>query len=217
MWYNIQKVGGVYILKDLFEKVVTGFNKGVSSVSEGSKLIVEKARLNTQIQSIEKRRNELIKDLGCVTYKLQMCGDIHIEQCDNLCNDINDLNKKIEEFESEIRILESRNIQSGQTDFSCENIIDGIKCSCGFVNKSTAKFCSKCGSALFVDNEDNEVWWWDELEKFKSDCEKYGLNPKKAKDITLNIVVTGDSGKEQNYKMDFTVAKIGASWYFLDI
>ena len=47
----------------LFDKVVVGLNKGVNSVSEGSKSLIEKAKINTQIQDIVKENNQLLKEM----------------------------------------------------------------------------------------------------------------------------------------------------------
>ena len=44
-------------MAEFFDKVLSGINKGVNTVSENSKIMVEKANLNTAKRNAENSRN----------------------------------------------------------------------------------------------------------------------------------------------------------------
>ena len=123
------------------DKVVVGLNKGVNAVSEGSKLIVEKATLNTQIQNAEKEKGKLLQNLGTLVYNLISNGEIELEQCSGLYDQIAGYNREISEFQQQLQALETAKTQQTQQP-------DGVQCQCGHMNKAGAKFCSKCGQSL---------------------------------------------------------------------
>lgn len=132
-----------------FDKVVVGINKGVNSVSEGSKNLMEKAKLNVSIQDIEKERDKVMQNLGSVAYNLQMSGAIDVEQFADMCGEITAMNQKIEDLKAQVAALESAKQQStsyASVQQTAPNT--GVTCSCGFVNKEGARFCAKCGTAL---------------------------------------------------------------------
>lgn len=135
-----------------FDKVVVGLNKGVNSVSEGSKLIVEKANLNTQIKNIEKEKNILLQNMGTLVYNLHMSGEISVEQCSGMCSEVAAMDHKIMEMQQQLQTFEAQKVQAPQyaqtmTPPSAP-VEDGVPCGCGFVNKPGAKFCAQCGSQL---------------------------------------------------------------------
>lgn len=132
------------------DKVAVGFNKGVAAVSENSKGIVEKAKLNKQIYDIEKRRNVLLNNMGELIYNLQAAGTIQIQQCEEVCTEIDKCSEQILRLKKELNALE----QHGANDEIYEiTPDDGSKCECGFVNTKTASFCRMCGKPL-KDNND---------------------------------------------------------------
>ena len=90
--------------------VVGGIAKGVDSAKEGSRVFVEKAKLNTQIQDIEKEKNQLMMNMGNLVYNLQAKKEIYIAQCAGICENIEQLDRKIEGLREQLRTLEaSRN------------------------------------------------------------------------------------------------------------
>lgn len=89
-----------------FDKVVVGLNKGVNTVSEGSKLIVEKANLNTQIKDTEREKNRLLQNMGTLVYNLHANGEIEIEQCIGMCTEISAMDQKIMALQQQLQALE---------------------------------------------------------------------------------------------------------------
>jgi hypothetical protein len=44
-------------MADIFDKLKSGLNKGVASVSTGSKTLIEKAKINSRIKTLEDEKN----------------------------------------------------------------------------------------------------------------------------------------------------------------
>lgn len=138
-------------MSGFFDKVVDGLNRGVSTVSENTKLFAEKANLSTQIKDIERDKLHLLKDIGTLVYNLHANGEIKIEQCLNMCDEVSAMEQRILELQERLKALETTKTQSmqyTQTTVAVEPVENGITCKCGFINKEGAKFCAKCGTQL---------------------------------------------------------------------
>ena len=134
------------------DKVVVSINKGVNSVSDGSKTILEKAKINTQIQDIKKEQNQLYINLGKLIYNLQTRGDIKIEECSSICDEIGARDKKIKELEEAVNRME--NLKSPNYSTNYEPAAGGKKCVCGHINKPASKFCANCGKPIAEENQE---------------------------------------------------------------
>lgn len=134
----------------IFDKVVVGLNKGVNTVSEGSKSLIEKAKINTQIQDCEQKKSNLFQTMGTLVYNLQSQNEIHIGQCEKICDEITSINTYLSELQRQLQTFE---MPHGYDDsyFDSDSMVEkgGIVCdSCGFMNKSVARFCAKCGKKI---------------------------------------------------------------------
>lgn len=128
-------------MAELFDRVISGINKSVNSVSEGSKLMVEKANLNTEKRKLDNSRNDLYRQLGVLVYNLKTEGKIDIPETDAVCETITECSRKISVLDDKLRLLEA-NKQTGQSNGS-------VVCSrCGYGNKSGANFCTECGMKI---------------------------------------------------------------------
>ena len=135
----------------LFDKVVVGINKGLNAVSEGSKLVIEKAQINAQISDKEKEISQLFNNIGMLVYNLQSKGEINIEQCADMCNELTKVKGSISELQQQLRLLEAQKPQTSTYDMQNENgqqSNNGVTCNCGYTNKVGAKFCANCGQGL---------------------------------------------------------------------
>lgn len=142
-------------MADLFNKVLSGINKGVNSVSENSKLFVEKAKLNNTLKETENKKNTAAQQLGMTVYELQKAGEINIEQLNDKCAEIEKYNNEIEELNLQILNLQNTLGEKKPAAESAAENYNGIKCSCGYYNKEGAAFCAKCGSKLNTNEEVN--------------------------------------------------------------
>ena len=133
----------------IFDKVVVGLNKGVNTVSEGSKSLIEKAKINTQIQEYEQKKLNLFQTMGNLVYNLQSNKDIHIDQCEKICDEIASINIYLLELQRQLQAYEAPSHDDVYFDSDNMPEKDGILCdSCGFMNKSVARFCAKCGKKI---------------------------------------------------------------------
>jgi hypothetical protein len=132
------------------DKLVVGVSKGVNTVSEGSKMLVEKAKLNTQIEDAQQEKNHLLHSMGTQIYHLQTSGEIQIEQCVELCNEIAGREQQIIQLKQQLQMLEEAKIQTVQytQPITPPPVQNGIQCECGYINKDTAKFCARCGKPI---------------------------------------------------------------------
>lgn len=140
-------------MANFFDKMVVGINKGVNTVSEGSKLLVERAKLSTQLQEYEKERNAIYQNIGVLVYNLQNSGEINICQSKGMFDEVTALNDKIETLAMKIRSLDANRVQN---PYANTMPADGAVCSCGCTNLKGAKFCAVCGKKLFSDEAVSE-------------------------------------------------------------
>ena len=137
----------------MFDNFIGGITKGINSVSEGSKFVLNKAQLNSQISDIEKDVNKLLLNLGTLVYNLQMNGEINIEQCTDLCNQVTNAKNAISNIQQQINNMEVQRAQNNAPYNYAPTeqpapISGGVTCQCGCVNRPEAKFCAKCGQPL---------------------------------------------------------------------
>ena len=133
-------------MANFFEKVVAGIDKGVSSAKEGSKTFVEKARLNTQIQEVQKNKMTMLRNLGELVYNLQVSGVIDIEQCRGMCDEVTSFNSQIEQLQQQVEDLE---LKKNVPTYTAAPMAGGMTCpNCSTVNEPGAKFCAGCGMAM---------------------------------------------------------------------
>ena len=128
--------------------IVGGIAKGVDSAKEGSKLFVEKAKINSQIQDVVNEKNQLIMNMGSLVYNLQSNGEISIEQCVGICESITQLNQQVADLQEQLKALDAPKTQYYGGQSMQQSIENGVRCQCGAINKEAAKFCSKCGQPL---------------------------------------------------------------------
>ncbi|MBQ3023391.1 MAG: zinc ribbon domain-containing protein [Clostridia bacterium] len=132
-------------MADFFDKVIDGVNKGVATVSTGSKTILEKTKINTVIKTLTDEKKQLLEILGNKVYTLavQEKKDIPLSEVEPICEQITQRLSQIAEQQAKIEALdEEMNRITGSSGVS------NIVCSCGNINKSGAKFCAACGNKL---------------------------------------------------------------------
>lgn len=137
-------------MADFFNKVFGEINKGFNSVSENSKMFVEKTKLNTTIKELENKKNKVAQQLGTIAYSLQMKGEISVEQFKDICAEIERYNKSIEDLKIQLDNLQESISSKAVVNEKVQSYI----CSCGHQNKPSAVFCAGCGSKLEKDGED---------------------------------------------------------------
>lgn len=134
-------------MADFFEKMKDGFNKGVATVSTGSKNMVEKTKLHSLIKTLEDEKKQLAEILGNKVYGI--CTetedeDIPRAEVVSICGEITNRNVQIAELKKKIAALDAEmNQVMGNSGINVP-----ITCACGHTNAPGAKFCAKCGNKL---------------------------------------------------------------------
>ena len=141
-------------MASILDNVVAGISQGLNNVSEGSKNFVGKAKLNTQIQNIERERDNLFQNIGLLLYNLQSSGEVNVEQCNGMCEQIKAYNEQIDNLKSQIEMLDAQKAQANIPQYAASsqpiNPSSGVSCECGAVNRPEARFCAKCGKPMSV-------------------------------------------------------------------
>lgn len=94
-------------MANFFDKLTSELNKGVASVSESSRLILEKANINTQIKNSHKEKTQLLEDIGTIVYNLYTRGKITIESCEAMFDSVTKIDERIDKLQERIEELET--------------------------------------------------------------------------------------------------------------
>jgi hypothetical protein len=132
-------------MSDFFGKIADGFNKGVATVSTGSKNVIEKSKINTFIKNLEDEKKQLIELLGNKVYLYfseNPDADIPKDVISNFCKEIDSRLMQMEEQRAKIAELDA---EMNQVRGTTSNAVSKI-CACGHENSPTAKFCINCGN-----------------------------------------------------------------------
>lgn len=132
-------------MADFFGKVLDGVNKGVATVSTGSKTIIEKTKINSVIKTLTDEKKQLAEILGNKVYAFAVAEkkDVPFAEIEALCAQITLRTEQIAEQQAKIDALdEEMNKITGSSGIS------SLVCSCGHINKEGAKFCAACGKKL---------------------------------------------------------------------
>ncbi len=128
-------------MADFFNKVIAGINSGVNTVSENSKLFVEKTKLSAAIKDRNDKKIKIAQQIGLALYQMHKNGELTCEQFNDMYAEIDNYNNEIEELN--VQLLNLQNTVDAQVQ---EN--SGIQCQCGHYNKKGAAFCAGCGAKL---------------------------------------------------------------------
>lgn len=134
-------------MADFFGKIADGFNKGVATVSTGSKNMIEKSKINTCIKNLEDEKKQLLELLGNKIY--MYCkdvpeNDIPREIVADFCNEIDN---RLAQMEAQRAKYAELDAEMSQVRGAGANAISKL-CPCGHENAAGAKFCAKCGNKL---------------------------------------------------------------------
>lgn len=134
-------------MADFMDKIKTGFNKGVATVSTGSKNMLEKTKLSALIKNLENEIKEISSVIGTKLYNwcaLNSEGDVPREEFMELCREIAVRNEEIKKHKARIEELDA---QINQVMGSAPSFVSG-SCSCGQSNPAGSRFCAGCGKPL---------------------------------------------------------------------
>lgn len=133
------------IMANFFDRVVYEVNKGVSSVSESSKSILEKSKLNGAISECEEQKLKIAQGIGIKIYNMYMSG---AEIPEDVKADCDKITAKISEIRSHKQRLCTLKEQADANKFGTQASAAKKICKCGFENTPDSHFCAQCGEKL---------------------------------------------------------------------
>jgi thymidine kinase len=133
-------------MADIFDKMIVGLNKGVALVGANSMGVIEKAKINSMIKTLEDEKRNLAEILGMKVYTLFIEGhEIARDELDSICAEIMKRDASITEQKRQLERIEAEiNMVVGS------NKVYSSLCKCGHINTEGSKFCAKCGSPLIT-------------------------------------------------------------------
>lgn len=134
-------------MADIFDKMKAGINKGVATISTGSKTVVEKTKINSIIHNLDEEKKRLCEMMGIKIF--EFCAenpgtDFPCEEMGSFCAQIVQCNLQIEEQKKKLAELD---IEMNRV-LGTQTLQEGKVCKCGYTNINGARFCAKCGSSL---------------------------------------------------------------------
>lgn len=134
-------------MADIFDKMKMGLNKGVATISTGSKTVVEKTKINSIINNLEADKKHLCETMGLKIF--EFCkenpeSDYPCTEMSAFCDEIKLHNEQIELQKRKLAELDAEMSRVLGTSSSAEQVV----CSCGYSNIVGSKFCAKCGAKI---------------------------------------------------------------------
>ena len=129
-------------MADLFEKITGGIDKGIKAVSSKGKEFLETTKLKGETKDVQDSIQNKFQALGKKVFEMVNRGGLSEGELKADCIEITSLFKKITELEETIKRveLEALKMRHGADIILCNK--------CKSPNKSDAKFCMNCGSAI---------------------------------------------------------------------
>lgn len=134
-------------MADFFDKMLVGINKGVNSVSEGSKQLMEKAKINTAVSDAEKEKLKIAEQLGLQVYTLWQNGVEIPEALHSFCKEIEARDKAVSDLKTRLAEMDAPK-ETPSIPMATPNHVGSYCPDCGSPCNVGAKFCPRCGKAL---------------------------------------------------------------------
>lgn len=143
---------------DTFQKFKSSFNRGVATISVKASSSLEKVKIKTHIESIEKEIEHLISEIGEKAYEIWETNDSDFSVLGEKCFVVKQKKDEIIQLNEAYNSIDERDGQILGTSVNEENhevketapiSNESITCpNCGSVYIQSVKFCKKCGQKL---------------------------------------------------------------------
>ena len=141
-----------------FQKFKSSFNRGVATISVKTSSSLEKVKIKTHIESIEKEIEHLISEIGEKAYEIWETNDNDFSVLGEKCLVVKQKKDEIIQLNEAYNSIDERDGQILGTSVNEENhevketapiSNESITCpNCGSVYIQSVKFCKKCGQKL---------------------------------------------------------------------
>lgn len=143
---------------DAFQKFKSTFNRGVTTISVKTSSSLEKVKIKTHIESIDKEIEQLLLEIGKTAYELWENSNVDFSVIAEQCSIIKEKKETIVQLNEKYNSIDERDGQILGTSMNEEIkeekefvpvLDDSITCpNCGSVYIQSVRFCKKCGQQL---------------------------------------------------------------------
>lgn len=130
--------------QNAFDMMKSKINKGITTVSLKTSSSVEKAKINTYMESLRGDIESLKKEIGEKVYTLWENDNFDLEKLTQELNTIKEKSIKISELKTQLAAIEDK-----ENDILGKGVNSGSRCAnCGTQYEQKINFCVKCGTKL---------------------------------------------------------------------
>ena len=97
-------------MMQFFEKLSKWIGEGFSIIKAYSRNILERVNINTKIKNIDNEKNRIFQNIGTIVYNLHINGEIELESCNTMFDQIADIDKQIISLQKRVKEIESDNV-----------------------------------------------------------------------------------------------------------
>ncbi len=137
-----------------FSKLKSSLDRGITTINVKTSASLEKAKVNTHIDSLREEIRKLTYSVGETTYAMWASGEIDPAKLENILVAIRDKESEIAALNQELADIDER----AQKIFGSEEPVPTapaaapagqIICpNCGTIYETAVRFCRKCGQQL---------------------------------------------------------------------
>lgn len=125
-------------MTDFFDRLKDKIDEGIGALSAKSQGVMELSRLRNQFRTLEKEKDDQVKELGRAVYDMSRLDKYNPQTVTELCRKIGELDRQLVLVQEEIRKVQALMSQPGQ------EVLAGV-CDCGAGLIAQKKFCGSCG------------------------------------------------------------------------
>lgn len=129
-------------MAEFFDKLKQGVSKGVNTVNVKSKEMLEVSRLKSQLAELQKKKGQLLEELGSIAHTMLSKGALDEERLNAKSSEIGKLEEELSQKEDELAETHTR----AQEALGKPKAVG--TCSCGAEIHEGTKFCGKCGKKV---------------------------------------------------------------------
>lgn len=146
-------------MSEFLDKVKQGISKGVTTARVKSKELIDVTRLKNQISILEKKKQDLIEELGGIVYAMFLKNNIDVNTIQEKGSFIKKIDGQMDALRLEIADVQKKAKESLSENISLEKVpasdkpvnaaADGSFCGqCHEELEAGAKFCANCGEKV---------------------------------------------------------------------
>ncbi len=138
-------------MADFLGKVMSGINKGASTIRESSKDVMSKTKIHMEINEAEAEKKRLAEYLGQQTFNIYMSGAMLPEELINLCLEIQKRNETVRQLQEQLDAMAAKREQTKEVPAepaASKAEAAEVICPNGHKNPAGARFCTTCGAQI---------------------------------------------------------------------